>query len=230
MYPICKAEGRPRSWCDKSIRCLVMGALRAEDWTAIGALTAAGVVAISCLLVVARLSQRAHIRTRRSQREAGIWSSLAEVAQRINDGDPLARMGMTALIADRSTRRFAIEKLADMVRSMPETSLEGWCSRSTLRRIEGWVRKELKESDSGRRANCVEIVGTLKLVSCVGLLAEQLTMRVRRFGLPPVEHWPGSIRGWLSVSFSGRRNETVYGLLTSFETSSPARGPRLVAR
>ena len=147
-----------------------MGALRAEDWTAIGALTAAGVVAISCLLVVARLSQRAHIRTRRSQREAGIWSSLAEVAQRINDGDPLARMGMTALIADRSTRRFAIEKLADMVRSMPETSLEGWCSRSTLRRIEGWVRKELKESDSGRRANCVEIVGTLKLVSCVGLL------------------------------------------------------------
>ena len=148
-----------------------MGALRAEDWTAIGALTAAGVVAISCLLVVARLSQRAHIRTRRSQREAGIWSSLAEVAQRINDGDPLARMGMTALIADRSTRRFAIEKLADMVRSMPETSLEGWCSRSTLRRIEGWVRKELKESDSGRRANCVEIVGTLKLVSCVGLLA-----------------------------------------------------------
>jgi HEAT repeats len=134
----------------------------------IWAFTGAVLGLIVCVGLSAIVRQTRHNSTGSSH--ADRWENATDSVLGFVDGDEIRMARFSKLLNVPETRPIVIEALSNIARSHPDCSVRLRDRNVDVAILRQWVSDSLEDKDAGRRAHACEVVATLRLRACRGMI------------------------------------------------------------
>jgi HEAT repeats len=135
---------------------------------AIWAFTGTVLGLIFCIGIASILRQIRHNSAGSSQ--ADKWENATDAVVGFIDGDEPRMARFSRLLNDVETRPIVIEALSNVSRTSPDCAVRLRDRDADVAILRQWVSDALEDKDAGRRAHACEVVGTLRLRACRGMV------------------------------------------------------------
>jgi HEAT repeat protein len=123
---------------------------------------------ILCVAVSAIFRQVRHNSTGSTQ--ADRWEDASNAVKGFVLGDATGSEKFSKLLARNDTRAIVIEAFSNVARANPESAKALRHRKEDAAILRKWVSDSLEDKDSGRRAHACEVVATLRLRACLGMV------------------------------------------------------------
>lgn len=102
--------------------------------------------------------------------QADRWEDATEAVMGFVTCDAALTAKFSKLLQREDTRAIVIEAFSNVVRANPESAKALRTRKEDVMLLRQWVSDSLEEKDAGRRAHACEVVGTLRLRACHGMV------------------------------------------------------------
>jgi HEAT repeat protein len=102
--------------------------------------------------------------------QADRWEDASDAVKGFVLGDAVRSAKFSKLLQREDTRAIVIEALSNMARANPESAKALRHRKEDGAVLRQWVSDSLEDKDAGRRANACEVVATLRLRACHGMV------------------------------------------------------------
>jgi hypothetical protein len=123
--------------------------------------------------IVVQASARRRLAVRTMERRAEHWRQVGRIVARFCDGEPGSEIELRTALADRGWRELVVRALADAIRADPDLGRRFRGRDAELSLLRTWAAEQLSGDDETRR-EAAEVVGTLRMRSCIELLVVSL--------------------------------------------------------
>lgn len=123
---------------------------------------------IICVGISAIVRQVRHNSTGSSQ--ADRWEDASSAVMGFVEGDPTRSEKFSKLLKREDTRAIVIEAFSNVARANPESAMGLRHRKEDVAFLRQWVSDSLEDKEPGRRSNACEVVGTLRLRACHGMV------------------------------------------------------------
>ena len=123
---------------------------------------------IICVAISAIIRQVRHNSTGSSQ--ADRWEDATSAVMGFVTGEANRTEKFSKLLKREDSRAIVIEALSNVARANPQSAVALRHRTEDVALLRQWVSESLEDKDAGRRANACEIVGTLRLRACHGMV------------------------------------------------------------
>lgn len=123
---------------------------------------------ILCVALASIIRQVSHNSTGSSQ--ADRWEDATSAVMGFVSGEAASIDKFSKLLKREDTRTIVIEAFSNVARANPESAQALRHRKQDVAVLREWVADSLENKESGVRANACEVVGTLRLRACLGMV------------------------------------------------------------